>query len=135
MKHENELSRPRICDFDLRSVPDEFPRTERHGAVSGAGPKLLMSEYNGKLYKLGCSPPEVFERWQICEHLATQLAARSISSKRGKRSHMSEVEILGQYLPRLVAQDWTSEAEARWVIRRAAQILGWPAPPSSLASN
>jgi hypothetical protein len=43
---------------------------------------------------------------------------------------MHEVEILEQYLPRLIATKWTSEAEAVFIIRRAAKILAWPLPAS-----
>lgn len=42
--------------------------------------------------------------------------------------HMSKLEILDQYLSRLIATKWTSEAEARYIIRRAAKILNWPVP-------
>lgn len=57
-----------------------------------------------------------------------QLAAKSIESKHGKRSHMTELAILEQYLQRLIATRWTSEAEARFIIRRAAELLNWPVP-------
>lgn len=50
----------------------------------------------------------------------------------GKRSHLSEVAILDQYLPRLIATKWTTEAEARWTIRRVAAMLSWPVPPDAL---
>jgi hypothetical protein len=44
---------------------------------------------------------------------------------------MSEVAILEQYLPRLIRTGWTSEAEARWVIRRVAQLLEWRFPAAA----
>lgn len=114
-------------------VPSDFPRPVRLGALPGAQPKLLASHYNGRFYAPGSSPPEVFERWTVCEDLAQQLATKSLESKAGKRSHLTETEILDQYLPRLIATHWTSEAEAKWVIRRTAELLNWPAP-SSVAS-
>lgn len=112
-------------------VPNDFPRPVHIGAVTGAQPKLLATEHNGRFYSAGCSPPELHERWAVCEDLAQQLARKSVESKAGKRSQLSEVEILAQYLPRLIATRWTSETEARWVIRRTAQILRWPVPKSA----
>ncbi|RJG05350.1 hypothetical protein D3870_04335 [Noviherbaspirillum cavernae] len=98
-------------------------------------PKLLATKYNGRFYSPGCSPPELFERWDICEDLANQLATKSLESKAGKRAHMTEAQILDQYLPRLIETKWTSEPEARWVIRRTAEIIGWPVPASATESS
>lgn len=74
---------------------------------------------------------EVFQRWDVCEDLAKQLTTNSAESNVGKWSHMSEVEILDQYLPRLIATKWVTEEEARWFIRRAAAMLGWPVTPAA----
>lgn len=130
MNKEEEAS-PESDRGQFARVPDDFPRPVHHGAVSGMQPKLLMVKYNGRFYSPGCTPPEIFERWDICEDLAEHLSAKSMESKAGKRAHMTEVEILDQYLPRLMATNWTSEAEARWVIRRVAQILSWPVPDAA----
>lgn len=115
-------------DARFAQVPADFPRPVHHGAVPGVQPKLLMTQYKGRFYLPGCTPPELFQRWDVCEDLAKQLSAKSIESKAGKRAGMTELEILDQYLPRLIATRWTSEAEAKWVIRRAAAMLGWPVP-------
>lgn len=115
-------------ELDYSQVPADFPRSEICGAVSGFQPKLLLTQHAGKFYGAGCAPPELYRRWARCEDLAKQLAAKSLESKRGKRSHMSELEVLEQYLPRLIATRWTSEPEARFIIRRAAELLNWPAP-------
>jgi hypothetical protein len=82
-----------------------------------------MTQYNRRFYSPGCTPPELWERWDVCEDLAKQLSAKSLESKAGKRAHMSELEILDQYLPRLIATKWTSQQEARWIIRRVAVML------------
>lgn len=116
---------------DYSKIPADFPRPEIVGAVSGFQPKLLLTTYRGKFYTAGCTPPELYNRLDRCEHLAQQLAVKALESKHGKRAAMLETEILDQYLPRLIATKWTSEPEARFVIRRAAQILDWPAPPSA----
>ena len=113
------------------AVPADFPRPIPGSAVAGAQPKLLLVEYEGQYYSPGCTPPELLQRWDVCEDLAKQFAAKSLESKAGKRAHMSEPEILDQYLSRLLTTKWVSDEEARWVIRRAAEILSWPAPPSA----
>jgi hypothetical protein len=123
--------------FDTRNedqtdqIPADFPRPHYPGAVGGAQPKLLMTRYNGCLYAAGCTPPEIAQRLSVCEDLAEQLSAKSLESQAGKRSHMTELEILAQYLPRLIATKWTSEAEARWIIRRVAAMLNWPVPSAA----
>ncbi len=50
--------------------PADFPRHVHLGAVPGAQPKLLMTQYLGRFYVPGCTPPELLERWSICEDLA-----------------------------------------------------------------
>lgn len=116
----------------LENVPADFPRPIHLGAVSGAQPKLLMTKYQGRYYAPGCTPPELQERWNVCEDLAQQLVVKSLESKAGKRSHMTEAQILDQYVPRLIETKWTSEAEARWVLRRVADLLHWPIPESAV---
>ena len=114
------------------AVPPDFPRPPNLGGVSGAQAKFLMTRYQGRFYSPGCTPPELLERWNNCEDLAQQLAVKSNESKFGKRAHMSETEILEQYLPRLIATGWVSEPEAKWVMRRTAELVGWQVPPSAL---
>jgi len=130
---ENKVAPPQQTSDEMESstIPSDFPRSARLGAVPGSQPKFLAVNYRGQFYQPGATPPEVYERWELCENLAVQLANKSVESKAGKRAHMSEVEILAQYLPRLIAQQWTSEAEARWIIRRVAQMLTWPAPSAA----
>jgi hypothetical protein len=131
MDDEDAAGRTSPNEKNYAKVPPDFPRPLHHGAVSGAQTKLLMSQYEGRFYMPGCTPPEIFGRWDVCEDLAKQFSEKSLESKAGKRSHMSEIEILAQYLPRLIATQWTSEQEARWIIRRAAAMLSWPVPPAA----
>jgi hypothetical protein len=131
MADEAYLASVLPCEEQYAQIPADFPRPVQLGAVSGAQPKLLTAEYNGRFYSPGCTPPEIVVRWDMCEDLARQMSAKSLESKAGKRSHMSELEILEQYLPRLIATRWTSEPEARWIIRRVAEMLDWPIPPAA----
>lgn len=135
MNNDIEAAAMDEADVKFQQVPVDFPSPMHHGAVAGAHPKLLMTSYQGRFYSPGCSPPELFQRWSTCEDLARQLAEKSLESKAGKRSHMSEVAILDQYLPRLIATRWTSELEARWVIRRVAAMLEWAVPDAATESR
>jgi hypothetical protein len=135
MDDEAKISQPADIAADFEKVPLDFPRPLHLGAVPGAQPKFLAVSCGGRFYSPGCTPPELYERWTVCEDLAQQLSTKSLDSRLGKRSHMSEVEILDQYLPRLIATKWTSEAEARWTIRRTAAILSWPVPPAAMEAE
>lgn len=117
-----------LSEADYAQVPHDFPHPAHYGTVPGAQPKMLAAQYEGRYYVPGCTPPEIFERWVTCEDLAKQLSTKFTKSKAGKLSHLSETEILNQYLPRLVATKWTTNEEANWIICRAAAILGWPVP-------
>lgn len=114
------------------SVPDDFPRSETPGMVAGAHPKLLLTKFQGRFYAPGCTPPEIHRRWTICEDLAQQFSQKSLETKAGKRAHMAEKDILDQYCLRAQKTGWGTDAEMRWVFRRAAAILGWPVPDSAL---
>ena len=109
-------------------IPSDFPHCATQGAVTGAQEKLLLSEFENKFYPPGCTPPELYERWEACEDLAQQFSQKSLESKAGKRSHMTEQEILKQYYDRLLQKRWAANDEIAWIIRRAASILGWPSP-------
>lgn len=113
------------------AVPEDFPRPRQLGAVPGAQTKFLAVKYKGRFYSPGCTPPELHERWQQCMHLVPQFVSSCIETKGGKRKDMSESDILAQYLVRLIESGWVSGDEARWVIREAARLLGWPAPEAA----
>ncbi|MDN4039298.1 hypothetical protein [Massilia sp. YIM B02443] len=110
---------------DNFEVPGDFPKPVHLGAVGGAQPKFLAVMYQGRFYEPGATPPEVYERWLMCNDLAEQLVKKSLLSKAGKRAHMSETEILEQYFIRLLATNWTSNEEARWIINKVASELDW----------
>ena len=116
------------------AVPADFPRPNVASSVAGSQPKLALAGYIGKYYLPGGTPPERFARWDVCEDLAVQFVPKCQESKAGKRSHMSETAILDQYLLRLLKTGWGSDDEMRWVIRRTAELLGWPVPEAASAS-
>jgi hypothetical protein len=116
----------------IPSVPADFPMADVAGAVSGMHNKLLLTKYEGRMYQAGNTPPERYQRWLVFEDLAQKFCVKCLESKAGKRSHMSEVAILEQYLDRMLnMRDWGSARELRWTIRRTAELLGWPHPKSA----
>jgi len=115
-------------EFD---VPADFPRPKHLGAVAGAQPKILATQYEGRFYNPGCTPPELFANWQHCISLVEQFVPACIETKAGKRKSMPEVEILDQYLTRLIEMRWCSEEESCWVICETAKLLGWSAPEAA----
>lgn len=119
----------------LAQVPADFPRPVHLGAVGGAQQKFLMVQYGGRYHSPGCTPPELFERWDYCEDLARQFCQKCLDNKAGKRAHMTELEILEQYLVRLIDAGWGSDDEMRWVIRRTAELAAWPVPESAIATS
>lgn len=132
MTTKSEQLRDEGEDKLYMEVPADFPRPLHLGSLPGTQPKFSMTKYKDRFYSPGCSPPELFETWRLCEDLARQLVEKSAESKKGKRSHMSESAILEQYLTRLIATKWTTVPEARWTIRRVAILLSWPVPAASL---
>jgi hypothetical protein len=117
-----------ILDFsnlEYENIPADFPKTVSNGAIPGAQPKFLASLYRGHFYEMGTSPPEVYSRWVICSDLAEQLVSKAFHSKEGKCSHMNEHEILEQYRTRLLSTNWTSSAEAEWIMIYVSNALNW----------
>lgn len=119
------------CEEELGKLPADVPRPPHLGAVLGAQPKLLLTKFESRFYLPDCTPPDLQERWDTYGDLAQQLMVKSGKSKVGKRADMTEVEILDQYLLSLITMTWTSETEAKWVIRRVGELLNWPIPASA----
>jgi hypothetical protein len=69
----------------------------------------------------------IAERYELCEDLAQMLIeqAQALHFDTG----VDEAEVLRRVQLGLVAQEGVvDEAEARWVVRRLAELLGWPDP-------
>lgn len=133
-----KVKQPSLRHFETEGsvIASDFPAPEHVGLISGTKPKLLLCQHGDKFYSPGSSQHERYERWRRCEVIAEHLCVKSLESKAGKRSHMSELEILEQYLVRLSATGWVSAAEARWTIRRSAALLGgWPVPHEAQAPS
>ena len=117
-------------------VPKDFPLPVYAGAVAGTQPKLLLVRYEDGTYgEPGRSPREIHHNWKYCEEVIEHLRVKSLESAAGKRAHMTQEAILDQYLTRLLATGWMSDAEARWTLRKVAERLGWPTPPGALENG
>jgi hypothetical protein len=110
---------------DYEKIPADFPKSASTGAIPGTQPKFLASLYQGRFYEIGTTPPEIYDRWVICSDLVDQLVSKAFDSKAGKRSHMNEDKILELYRTRILEKNWTSPAEATWIMIDVAKKLNW----------
>lgn len=102
-------------------VPADFPR-DTFASVAGVQSKLPARLINGK-FIVGMTPEELYERWDICEDLAQQLAARTRRHQSDGRAtdleaHFSDTE------RRVRAQPWElSSVEIDWVMKRTRELV------------
>jgi hypothetical protein len=116
-------------ESDFAKVPSDFPRTTLSGAVPGSQPKVLVTRYREAFYPSGCTPPERYERWKACEEIAQELAFEANRDKTDRITNRTEVEMLQKYFE-ILCRSWMSLDEAKWIVRRMGEILGWPVPTS-----
>ncbi len=122
--------------MDGYEVPKDFPLPVYAGAVAGSQPKLLLVRHSDGTYGAPeSSPRELHHNWKYCEEVIEHLRVKSLESSAGKRAHMTHEAILDQYLTRLLATGWMSDAEARWTLRKVAERLGWPTPAAALEND
>ena len=113
-------------------VPDDFPRSgDMPSLLSGSQLKLGLVRYEGRFYVPGFTPPERYERWKHFEELAHFFVEKCLRNEHGKYAHLSQPEILAQYLARMIYQRFGTEPECRWMVRRTASLLGWQIPLSA----
>ena len=120
---------PQLPNF--AEVPADYPYRVAHGAVSGYRPKLLLtSSPDGKFYSPGNAPEERWHDWQYSETLVSAMVNKCLESKAGKRSHLSETEIISQYYQRAVAAGgrYGTEEQLKWTFTKVAEALAWPLP-------
>lgn len=69
----------------------------------------------------------VRERYELCEDMAQMLTEQAAAAQ--FKSGGAEGDVLAQMTVVLSTQDSpVSPREARWVVHRIAEILGWPQP-------
>lgn len=113
-------------------IPDDFPREPNVASLPGIQPKIAVRHdaASGR-YTNAPTDADVGERHQICEDLAAQLVAKCQKNRTAKYSNLTEAQILERLLAQLLATDWGTDAEMRWVIRRTAALLEWKIPESA----
>lgn len=116
---------------DYAAVPEDYPSASKPGAVSGAHPKLLLtSSSDGKLYSTGAAPEVRWHDWQYSKSMVSAMIGKCIESKLGKRSHLSESEIILQYYQRALKTNgrYGTKEQLQWTFTQVAAALGWPLP-------
>ena len=103
-------------------VPEDFPRGTTAATVPGAQLKLSARRINGR-FVVGLTPEELYERWDICEDLARQLAART--RRQQEDGHITDINAFYQDTERRVrAQPWgLSSAEVDWLMKRTRELV------------
>lgn len=108
-----------------RRVPDDFPRDQDLGSITGVQPKVLVRKVDGR-YQSGLSEEQLWVRYDACEDLAAQLceyALRKIwTSGMSRDTALSRVE-KGVRL-KVDAGEWDFlQAEVAWVMKRTRELL------------
>ncbi|WP_458762840.1 hypothetical protein [Cupriavidus basilensis] len=112
-----------VQKFELTDIPDNFPWHTLPAAVPGAQPKLGVVFWEGT-YIAGQTPEERYERWDICEDLARQLAPVARKDAIKHPEHSRE-QTLRRVRISVSQKGWVSEAEMNWLLRRIKTLLEW----------
>lgn len=98
------MSSTNMRSVDYREVPTDFPY----------GESILLDER--------------WVDWGVCEELAVYLCRECIEAKASMHRSTRPVDILYKSYQKASALGWGEPAELRWVFRRVAALLNWPAP-------
>jgi hypothetical protein len=108
-----------------RRVPDDFPRDQDLGSVTGVQPKLLVREVDGR-YLSGLTEEQLWVRYDACEDLASQLSAyasRKIASS-GLSPDLALTRAEKGVRLKVDTGEWDfSQHEVTWVMKRTRQLL------------
>src|SRR6266571_8620954 len=97
---------------EVSEIPDDFPRGEVLGSVSGFANKLLLVKAEGGKYEVpNFSEEELAYRFQKCNVLAGKVSRAAVRSKAGPCAHLSEGAILEKYLLPMRRDFFATEAE------------------------
>ena len=97
-------------------------------------PPSFAALYTDGRHRLTLGREELWARYEVCEDLAQQLVDH------GQQIHfdhgIAEDEVLARCLAGLeVAESGLSGVEAVWVVRRLAELLGWPWAPAEVGAG
>ncbi|MGO4306146.1 hypothetical protein [Cupriavidus sp. RAF12] len=112
-----------------RMIPDDFPREQGPGVVSGAQPKLAVRLIDGQYYA-GLTEDELWERYDICEDLAQQLAGYAARKMTEHGWLLDDVlsRVEKSVTKKVSTRSWEfSPAEITWTMKRTRELLSGPA--------
>lgn len=109
-------------------VPEDFLRLIKDEALCSAKSSTRHVQYNDEYFVRGCSPPEIYKRWDRCEDLAYKFVLKAFRMKQRRCSNQSETEILEDIFMLLCRGRYGTTDEMKWVMRRMAGMLKWPTP-------
>ncbi|CAN7592440.1 hypothetical protein LJR118_004465 [Acidovorax sp. LjRoot118] len=113
-------------------IPADFPIVAIPSALSGAHPKMSLTEEDGKFYAPGTSPSEVATAFEVCEDLVVQMVPyceRKLTAFQGDQ----EATLRAVYRS-LLSKKWCTDLQSEWIVRKTAERLGWHLSPSTLAA-
>jgi hypothetical protein len=108
-----------------RRVPDDFPRDQDLGSITGVQPKVLVRKVDGR-YQSGLSEEQLWVRYDACEDLASQLSTY-VSRKMACSGLSPDVALTRAEKGvrfKVDAGGWDfSQCEVTWVMKRTRQLL------------
>lgn len=105
----------------MKDVPEDFPRGFAASTIPGTQPKFLARKI-GERYIVGLTQEEIYERWDYCEDLAQQLAARTL--RKQAADLIPDLDAFYKETERRVrGQGWDlSEDEVQWLMKRTRSL-------------
>lgn len=106
-----------MSNNETRGVPEDFPRGLTAATIPGTQSKALARKIGGR-FVVGLTKEELYERWDYCEDLAQQLAARTL--RKQAAGLVSDLDSFYRETERRVrGQGWSlSEDEVQWLMKR-----------------
>lgn len=105
----------------MKDVPEDFPRGSAASSIPGTQAKFLARKI-GERYVVGLTKEELYERWDYCEDLAQQLAARTLRKR--SAGLISDLDDFYKETERRVrGQGWNlNEDEVQWLMTRTRAL-------------
>lgn len=105
----------------MKDIPEDFPRGFNAATIPGTQAKFLARKI-GEKYIVGPSQEELYDRWDYCEDLAQQLAARTL--RKQAAGLISDLDTFYKETEhRVRGQGWDlSEDEVQWMMKRTRLI-------------
>jgi len=107
----------------MSKVPEDFPRFTPAATIPGAQLKFIARKIDGR-FVVGLTEEELYERWEYCEDLAQQLAARTQRKKAA--GLISDFEVFYKETEQRVrGQGWdVTNDEVIWLMNRMRILAG-----------